>query len=260
MRTTNAGDTQAKNKLSQQKRLARQRDFFCRMDAGALTALLAQLNDVSFFMKDAQGRFIALNRRGCDYCGVANEIDAIGCTDRDFFPKARADEYMRDDQAVMKSGQAILHRVESAPEQLGSPRLVVTHKVPVHDSQGKVIGVAGISLAAEELSVERQQLAKLEQVIAELHDDPAAAHTAESMAATAGLSVSQFERTFRKAFGTTPRQQLMRLRVENACRLLRNGDDSIANIAVSCGFFDHAHFTRTFRRFMGMTPADYRNA
>jgi PAS domain-containing protein len=42
------------------------------------------LPDVSFFVKDRQGRFMALNRKGCEYCGVASEAAAIGMTDHDF--------------------------------------------------------------------------------------------------------------------------------------------------------------------------------
>ena len=259
-RMTNAGEKQGRPPATLARKAVRQRAFFQRMDAKALSDLLSQLADVSFFLKDRQGRFIALNRRGCDYCGVANEADAIGCTDRDFFPRNRADDFMRDDEAVMNSGQAILQRIENAPEGLGSARLVMTSKIPVRDAKGHVIGVAGISRAVEQLSPHRQHLSRLEQVVSEMVDDPGATHSTTTLAATAGLSASQFERTFRQAFGTTPRQHLLRLRIENACRLLSNSDDTVASIALACGFFDHAHFTRTFQRIMAMTPKQYRLA
>ncbi len=45
----------------------------------------------------------------------------------------------------MKSGQPIINRVESAPESEGSARLVMTSKIPLRDSGGKVIGLAGFS-------------------------------------------------------------------------------------------------------------------
>jgi AraC-like DNA-binding protein len=234
------------------------RDFLATADVQALLALFGQLPDVSFFLKDRAGRFIALNRRGCDYCGVKDEADAIDCTDRDFFPRRRADDYMRDDEAVMTSGEAILDRVESAPEGEASPRLVLTSKVPVRDRRGRVIGVAGISRTVEQLRAGRQQLGRLNLVATRLHEDPGAVHRTTDLAKLAGLSASQFERTFRRAFGTTPHRHLLRLRIETACRRLRESDDSIATIAVGCGFADHAHFTRTFRRAMGMSPTEYR--
>jgi AraC-like DNA-binding protein len=247
-----------RNAQRQATRDRSRRDFLATLDATALLTLLGQLPDVSFFLKDRQGRFMALNRRGCDYCGVAEEGDAIGRTDRDFFPRRRADDYRRDDEAVMTTGEAILDRVESAPEGESSPRLVLTSKIPVRDRRGRIIGVAGISRTVEHLRADRRRLGRLDAVAAHLHEDPAAPHRTADLARLAGLSASQFERTFRRAFGTTPHRHLLRLRIETACRRLRESDESIAAIAAGCGFADHAHFTRTFRRVMGMAPTHYR--
>src|ERR1700734_2428573 len=99
------------NKGRMDARARRRQAFLARAQAGALVALFERLNEVSFFLKDRNGRFIALNRRGCDYCGVRNEAEAIGRTDRDFFPRRRADAYMRDDAAVMASGTALVERI-----------------------------------------------------------------------------------------------------------------------------------------------------
>lgn len=224
----------------------------------ALVALFAQVAEVSFFLKDRRGRFMALNRRGCDFCGVAHEADAIGRTDRDFFPRRRADDYMRDDEAVMASGTAILQRLESAPEGEASPRLVMTSKMPVRDHRGRVIGVAGVSRLVDQLRPGRRRLGRLEMVATRMHGDPSAGHRTTDLARLAGLSPSQFERNFRSAFGTTPHRHLLGLRIEAACQRLGESDASIATIAVDCGFADHAHFTRTFKRRMGMTPTAYR--
>ena len=241
-----------KNRMSPPSR--QQRRFLARTDAAVLVALFGQLNDVSFFLKDERGRFMALNRRGCDFCGVASEADAIGRTDADFFPRRRAADYRRDDLAVM----AMTERVESAPEEEASPRLVLTTKIPVRDRSGAVIGVAGISRVLPELRAERQRLAMLDRVIVHLHGHLTEALPSAGLAAIAGLSVSQFERSFRRAFGTTPHQYVLHLRIEAACRQLAQRDDSIATIAVGCGFADHAHLTRSFSRHMAMTPTQYR--
>ena len=107
-------------------------DFFSRLaSADQILRLFDLLPEVSFFVKDRECRFIGLNRRGCEYCGVAREEEAIGKNDHDFFPPERADYYRADDLAVMKSGEPIINRIESAPEQAGSTRLVITDKVPL---------------------------------------------------------------------------------------------------------------------------------
>jgi len=238
---------------------ALQQTFLARMDAAALAELFSHLGDVSFFLKDRRGRFMALNRRGCDYCGVANEADAIGRTDRDFFPRRRADSYMRDDETVMTTGKPLYERVESAPEGEASPRLVLTVKVPVRGHNGRIIGVAGLSRPLEKLSTQRQALSRLDRVIAHLHANLTDPLPSATLAGIAGLSISQLERSFRRAFGTSPRQHLLRLRIESVCRRLAESDDTIAAIAVDCGFADHAHLSRSFRRLMQMTPSQYRS-
>ncbi|NNE00953.1 MAG: AraC family transcriptional regulator [Pirellulaceae bacterium] len=235
-------------------------DFFERLGpSDQAFALFDHLPGLSFFVKDRQGRFMALNRRGCEYCGVASESDAIGKTDHDFFPKPRADEYLADDLAVIESGEAIVNRVESAPEDAGSPRLVMTSKVPLRDRRGRVIGVAGFSRQIERIQTPSGTVDAFAKVIEHLHSNFADSLSTQQLADMAGLSVSHFERRFRHAFGASPRQYLVRVRVEHAARMLRETDQTVSEIAHACGFYDHAHFSRSFRRFMNLSPSKYRS-
>lgn len=125
--------------------------FLRRINASQLAQLFDFLPEVSFFIKDRTGRFMALNQRGCEYCRVQHEHEAIGKTDRDFVPKSRADEYARTDAAVRRAGQGMVKRVLSAPERAGSPRLISTTMLPLRDTRGRVIGVAGFSRPLEQM-------------------------------------------------------------------------------------------------------------
>jgi AraC family transcriptional regulator len=80
------------------------------------------------------------------------------------------------------------------------------------------------------------------------------------LAAAASLSVSQFTRQFRASTGESPHQHLLRLRLDQACRLLRTGTSSIGEVAVSCGFSHQEHLTRVMRARLGTTPAAVRRA
>lgn len=241
------------------KNTALREAFFDRLGpSDQAFALFDHLPGLSFFVKDRRGRFMALNQRGCEYCGVACEADAIGKTDQDFFPKPRADEYRADDLAVMESGEAIVNRVESAPEDAGSPRLVMTSKVPLRDRRGRVMGVAGFSRQIERIQTPSGTVDAFANVIEHLHSHFADSLSTEQLADMAGLSISHFERRFRHAFGASPRQYLVRVRVEHAAKLLRETDQTVSQIALACGFYDHAHFSRSFRRIMKLSPSQYR--
>jgi len=158
----------------------------------------------------------------------------------------------------MSTGKAIVNRVESAPEAEGSPRLVMTSKIPLLDSAGSVIGIAGFSRQLEQVRSRGSGEARFAKVIEHMHQQPDTTLSSAAMAKMCGLSQSQFDRSFRRVFGTSARQYLLRVRVEAACRRLAETEDTVAAVAAELGFFDHAHFTRCFRSVMGLTPAEYR--
>jgi AraC-like DNA-binding protein len=78
------------------------------------------------------------------------------------------------------------------------------------------------------------------------------------LAREAGLGRGAFGRFFREATGDTPHRYLLRLRVERACELLSMEEAAVDEIAAATGFCDRFHFTRVFKRQMGVGPAEYR--
>jgi len=219
--------------------------------------LFDALPDISVFMKDRRGRFMFLNPRGCEYCGVRKTEEAFGKTDHDFFPKAKADRYRAEDLRVMADGLPMLNHVESEPGRGGSPRLVMTSKMPLRDAQGKVIGVIGLSrevtgTAPASLGVGRVARA-VELFYARYGEKLSVAQVARHV----GVSVNQLERLFRRTVGESPQHYLLSVRIEQACRLLRESHASLAEVGQTCGFYDQAHFSRTFSAAMGCSPRAY---
>ena len=215
------------------------------------------LPEIAFYLKDKDGRFVALNRKTCEYCGVAQEEDALGKTDHDFFPDENADAFRIDDLAVMENGQPIVNRIQPHPDP-NSDHLLVTNKIPLRNGKGEVIGLAGFSRQVDRSSGRAGNADEFAQAIDYLKkrfNEPL--RTAE-LAKMAGMSVSQFERRFRRGLGSSPRQYLLRLRVDSAARLLTFTKRPIAQISKECGFHDHAHFTRSFKKMMSMTPLSFR--
>jgi AraC family transcriptional regulator len=75
-----------------------------------------------------------------------------------------------------------------------------------------------------------------------------------------GVHPSHLARAFRRQYHCTVGEYLRQLRIEHACRQLSSANSSLAEVSVAAGFADQSHFGRTFKRLVGMTPAQYRDS
>ena len=73
-----------------------------------------------------------------------------------------------------------------------------------------------------------------------------------------GLSANHFCRSFKCTVGTSPRDYVLRRRIEVAQGLMLTTSESLSSIALRCGMCDQPHFTRSFRRIVGETPYTWR--
>lgn len=76
----------------------------------------------------------------------------------------------------------------------------------------------------------------------------------------AGMSVSCFERAFRKNMGTTFTRYINNIRIDRSAKMLGEGGFSVSEIAFICGFTNQFHFTRTFKKIMSVSPSTFRNS
>jgi YesN/AraC family two-component response regulator len=80
----------------------------------------------------------------------------------------------------------------------------------------------------------------------------------ETVASVCGLSRFEFSRLFRKKFGITFREYVIRCKINKAAELLDNPHTLVIDVAHLVGITDPSHFARCFRRHTGMTPSEYR--
>jgi AraC family transcriptional regulator len=80
----------------------------------------------------------------------------------------------------------------------------------------------------------------------------------DEIAAAAGVHPVHLASVFRRHYGCTIGEYIRRMRLEHACRRLTHPGEPLADIALTAGFFDQSHFTRTFKRYTGATPRQYR--
>ncbi len=99
----------------------------------------------------------------------------------------------------------------------------------------------------------------LDRVEALLHDRAHEAMDIAAIAAEVDIHPVHMARVFRRHHGCSPGEYLRRIRVRTACRLLAETEDPLASIAYRTGYADQSHFTRHFKRALGVTPGAYRH-
>jgi AraC family transcriptional regulator len=98
-------------------------------------------------------------------------------------------------------------------------------------------------------------LSKVDSLLRDRFREPV---TLAELAAEVSVHPVHVARGFHKRFGRPVGEQIRLLRVEAACEELRNSQAPIAEIAVRTGFCDQSHLCRVFRRYMGVSPQEFR--
>lgn len=130
-----------------------------------LRAITANLPD-PLYVKDREGRFLMANQGTADNNGVADSAEVLGKTDFDFFPPEIAQEFWEDERKVVELGIPQISKEEHIVEPGHKPRWVLSTKIPLHDSDGAIIGLVGVGRnitalkeVEAELKVARDELA-----------------------------------------------------------------------------------------------------
>jgi AraC-like DNA-binding protein len=232
-----------------------------------LAELFDHLEDVLVWVKDRDGRYCWVNRAFViNYVLAGNQDQGqaaagpkaiVGKTDYDLSPAFLADQFRLDDEHVL-TGKRIVNRIELVGEPDGLTVWNVTNKIPLVDTDGAIVGTAGITRRLNSTSHDTVRGSEFGPVLAYMRDHYHVPITNIQLARLAHMSVRAFERKFHASFHLTPQKYLRRLQMRMASRALVYTHDALAKVALSCGFADQSHFTREFRRHFGRTPRDYR--
>ena len=245
---------------SKQQRIAFKTCFFERLNRGSIeiARLFEHLSDVCFFVKDLDGRFVDGNQLLAQKLGVNHIDEVIGMTDSQTFPDDLNRIFLTDDMKIISTGKPLVDRIELVPNRDGTVEWHITNKIPLHDEKGNIIGIAGITQGLNTLGQSWRPYQEMQGVLDYIKDHYQMRIELSELAKLSHLSISQFERKFKKNFSMTPMKFIGRFRIHMACKLLLQTHRTITDIAHTCGFCDHSHFSRQFVKIMSWSPGQYR--
>jgi len=120
-----------------------------------LLAITENTSD-AIFAKDTQGRYLLLNSGASKFIGKP-VAEVLGKNDTDLFPADQARTIMEVDQSIMRSGKLRTYEDAELTTNVG-PITFLTTKGPIHNPQGEVIGLFGISRDISERKVAAKEL------------------------------------------------------------------------------------------------------
>ncbi len=82
--------------------------------------------------------------------------------------------------------------------------------------------------------------------------------TNEELAVLANLSLSTFKREFERVYKTSPAKYFKKRKLDRAATLLTQTNQRIGDIAFNCGFAEISHFSKSFQKYFGVSPSDFR--
>jgi len=220
--------------------------------------LLDHIPDIYFFVKDTESKLITCNSNMLRLFNRKHPTDIFGKTGLDFFPAGIVNTFFEDDRYVLSNNATLVDRIELNIAENGSLSWFCTTKTPLHNSRGKVIGLMGITRNLGEADPELHPFMKMIPVLKYMQDNFKDDIEIATLANICHLSVSQFHRSFKKLFRMPPLQFVLKLRIQEACKLLKNSDLNIGEITFRCGFNDQNYLARCFNKFIGVSPSQYR--
>lgn len=226
---------------------------------GLVQALFDGLPDVLFYVKDGEGRYLWANRTLIARAGLAGLAAVVGRTADQLFP-VTGPSTMAQDLDVVRSGRPIQDLLRVYRTHAGDRYWCLSSKYPLLDAAGRIIGLAGLSRDLPRPNERHRNYHRLASFLAHIDRGLDGPLRVADAAAQASISVDTLERLVFEVFHVTPKQFLMKKRIDKACELLEGSAMSVTEVAAACGYADHSAFTRQFRLATQLTPTQYRGA
>ncbi len=109
-----------------------------------MASLLETLPEQIFF-KDRNGTFLRVNAGMARCHGLKNTREAVGKSDADYFPAEYVSRNAEIERQIMNSGEPVIELEEQTPWRDRPPMWNLTTKMPLYDTEDRIVGTFGIS-------------------------------------------------------------------------------------------------------------------
>ncbi len=225
----------------------------------AMLALVDELTSTMFCLKDAAGRYVAVNPTFVQRTNERSARRVLGRTAPELFVPELAERYEEQDGQVLATGLPLRNELELIRPPGGVARWYLTAKHPLVHA-GDVVGLVSISQDLGNDVTDDPDMRSLSRVVEHIEAHLDGPIRVADLAQVAGCGVDALERRVRRAFHRSPGQLVLTARIDRARTLLARTDTPLAQIALGCGFSDQAAFSRTFARLTGQTPGQFRRS
>lgn len=228
------------------------------VNASSILKIFNHQAGIILWIKDANGVYQYANAEYLRHFFLNDQKDLTGKTDFDFVPKYIAEAFLEDDALVLK-GKEILNRLELVSFKDNILDWYLTDKMPLRNKAGKILGTVGITRKVDSIKGPQVPEDSILKIMKHIKNNYTESLSVVEMAKISCLSISAFERKFKKYFKITPTEYILKFRINQVCRSLVYTSKSISEIALECGFCDHSYMTRQFKKIMSCSPSKFRS-
>ena len=217
------------------------------------------ITDTVFFVKDDQGRYVAVSLQLVKRSGLGSKDELIGRTAEQVFPSPLGERFTAQDFEVLRTGEPVHGQLELHLYPKRVEDWCLTWKEPLTNEDGDIVGLSGISRDLTTASIsDRDELDVVSKVLNYIRANLEQPLHVSELEEIAGFSAFQLDRRIRRLFGVSTAQYITRSRIDLARHKLERTTETISSIAMDCGYSDQSSFTRQFRHSVGLTPNAYR--
>ena len=235
-----------------------QEKFFRQLaDPQAMLDMFDYCSHVNLVIKDLESRFVISTQNWVEMVGAKSREDIIGKCDYDYFTEYLSDLYISEDKTVF-AGQAYKNRQWLVPQRKSYVAWCMASKWPIYAKSGEVIGLCCTLKHFSKADSEYQEHSGMPLVVQYIETHYMEEIPIQKLAEIACLSVSQFNRNFKKIFQVTPSDYINHTRINSASHDLISTTKSITQIALENGFYDSSYFAKQFKKQFRCSPGDYR--